>query len=214
MCVNSDQRQTVMPRTAKFDRDKALENAVRLFWERGYGGTSMKHIEQALDMRPGSLYATFGSKDGLFREALNVYSGRMKQSLRTAYESSPSAVEGIFQYLRTLAEDITAPDSPARACLVVKTLLEVTEEQTDLRDLVNERLQAVEDHLAWVLDRALAKDELRPGTDTRRLARLVQAQMMGLRSLAQRDIGRQDVRDLTEDMITALSAFTQAPVAH
>lgn len=203
-----------MPRTAKFDRDKALDDAVRLFWERGYGGTSMKHIEQALDMRPGSLYATFGSKDGLFREALDLYSERMKQALKEAYDSSPSAIQGIFCYLRTLASDISAPESPSRACLVVKTLLEVTEEQTELRQLVNERLAAVEDHLTWVLERAKRQSELRPGTDTRRLARLVQAQMMGLRSLAQRDIGREEIQALTEDMITALSAFTQDPVAH
>ncbi|MDC9612019.1 TetR/AcrR family transcriptional regulator, partial [Pseudoalteromonas sp. GABNS16H] len=38
---------------------------MNLFWERGYAGASMKQIEQALDMRPGSIYATFGSKDGL-----------------------------------------------------------------------------------------------------------------------------------------------------
>ncbi|MGU0800458.1 helix-turn-helix domain-containing protein, partial [Pseudomonas aeruginosa] len=51
-----------MPRPARHDRQQALDRAVDLFWERGYHATSMKHIEQALDMRPGSLYATFGSK--------------------------------------------------------------------------------------------------------------------------------------------------------
>jgi len=122
-----------MPRIAKYDRDKALEDAVRLFWERGYGGASMKQIEKALDMRPGSLYATFGSKDGLFREALAVYTGRMSNSMGRALEESPTIMEGIFTYLRSLTEQITAPDSPARACLVVKTLLEVTSDQPELR---------------------------------------------------------------------------------
>ncbi|WP_328185400.1 TetR/AcrR family transcriptional regulator [Marinobacter sp. OP 3.4] len=203
-----------MPRVAKFDRDKAVENAVRLFWERGYGNTSMKHIEQALDMRPGSLYATFGSKDGLFREALDLYGSRMAQSLRRALEQSPTIMTGISSYLRNLAGEITTPDSPARACLVVKTLLEVTAEQEDLRALVNQRLQMVEDHLAQALETASRQGELRQGADPRRLARLVQAQMMGLRSLAQRDISEAEVRDLAEDMISALSAFTVPPVAH
>lgn len=203
-----------MPRIAKFDRDQALENAVRLFWERGYAGTSMKHIEQALDMRPGSLYATFGSKDGLFREALDIYTGRMSCALKTAFDASSTVMEGVFCYLRTLADDITAPGSPARACMVVKTLLEMTDEQPELRALANQRLQAVEDRLAEALEIAQERGELKPSVSCTRLARLIQAQMMGLRSLAQREIDRNDVRDLAEDMITSLSSFTLPVTTH
>lgn len=203
-----------MPRIAKYDREKALDDAVRLFWERGYGGASMKQIEQALDMRPGSLYATFGSKDGLFREALDVYSGRIARSMEDAQKDAPTIMEGLFAYLRFLTDEITAPDSPARACLVVKTLLEVTAEQQELRDLVNRRLQRLEDYLADLLQQAQARGELQPDVDSRRLARLIQAQIMGLRSLAQRDIDADSVKTLTEDIITALSAFTRPPVAH
>lgn len=203
-----------MPRIAKYDREKALEDAVRLFWERGYGGASMKQIEQALDMRPGSLYATFGNKDGLFREALAVYTGRMSNSMGRALEESPTIMEGIFTYLRSLTEQITAPDSPARACLVVKTLLEVTSDQPELRDLVNQRLRDVENYLAELFERAREQGELKPGVDSRRLARLVQAQIMGLRSLAQRDIDTDSIKILTEDIITALGAFTQHPTTH
>lgn len=203
-----------MPRIAKYNREKALDDAVRLFWERGYGGASMKQIEQALDMRPGSLYATFGSKDGLFREALEVYAGRMARSMAEALDGAPTVMDGLFDYFRSLARQIIAPDSPARACMVVKTLLEVTREQPELRELVNQRLQAVEDHLTEQLEQARAQGELQPGVDSRRLARLIQAQIMGLRSLAQRDIDADSVRLLTEDIITALGAFTKPPVAH
>ncbi|MGM0570513.1 TetR/AcrR family transcriptional regulator [Marinobacter sp.] len=203
-----------MPRIAKYDREKALDDAVRLFWERGYGGASMKQIEQALDMRPGSLYATFGSKDGLFREALAVYAGRMSHSMAEALEASPTIMAGIFAYLRSLTEQITAPDSPARACLVVKTLLEVTADQPELRTLVNQRLQDVEDHLAELFEQARVQGELKPGVDSHRFARLVQAQIMGLRSLAQRDIDTDSIKNLTEDIITALGAFTQHPTTH
>ena len=62
-----------MARHARYDRKTALEKAVGLFWEKGYHGSSMKQIEQALDMRPGSIYAAFGSKDALFQEALERY---------------------------------------------------------------------------------------------------------------------------------------------
>ncbi|MCL1485823.1 MAG: TetR/AcrR family transcriptional regulator [Marinobacter sp.] len=62
-----------MARSPSFDREAALGQAIGLFWERGYHCSSMKQIEHALDMRPGSIYATFGSKDGLYSEALARY---------------------------------------------------------------------------------------------------------------------------------------------
>lgn len=196
-----------MPRTAQFDRHQAIDNAVALFWKRGYAGASMKQIEQALDMRPGSLYAAFGSKDGLFMEALDSYASRMSAHLDVQVSQHESPLEAIRSYLRTMAEQITTPDSPARACLMVKTLLEVTDEQQHLRSRVNQRLAAVEDRLTSLLLRARDRDELPPNLDCGRLARLIQTQIMGLRSFAQRDIPAARVMELVDDMITMLDAY-------
>ena len=62
-----------MGRTATYDRDAVLKAAMELFWARGYHTTSLKDLERALDMRPGSIYAAFGSKEALFRAALDRY---------------------------------------------------------------------------------------------------------------------------------------------
>ena len=70
-----------MPRKAAFDRHAALERAMTLFWTRGYAGTSLKDVEAALDMRPGSIYAAFGSKENLFRSALTLYGERSRAAL-------------------------------------------------------------------------------------------------------------------------------------
>ena len=56
----------IMSRTALYNRHDALERALQLFWQKGFHATSLKDIEQALDMRPGSIYAAFGNKEGLF----------------------------------------------------------------------------------------------------------------------------------------------------
>jgi len=63
-----------MPRTPKFHRETALNNALKLFWRKGYHATSMKDIEEEMDMRPGSIYAAFGNKEALFKETLEEYS--------------------------------------------------------------------------------------------------------------------------------------------
>ncbi|MGB2139878.1 MAG: helix-turn-helix domain-containing protein, partial [Psychrobacter sp.] len=51
-----------MSRTTLYNRQEALDRAVKLFWHKGFHATSLKDIEQALDMRPGSIYAAFGNK--------------------------------------------------------------------------------------------------------------------------------------------------------
>lgn len=197
-----------MGRLAKFDRQEALTKAVRLFWQRGYYGTSMKQIEQALDMRPGSLYAAFRSKDGLFSEALRLYAQRGGEELALHLEAYDSTLTGLQDHLRNLAAAF-APDSdtPARACMIVKTLLEVSHEPNPLGSQANILLADIEQALASLLQKAQARGELKEGTDCARLARLIQAQIIGLRSYAQRDTSSQHVKALGEDMAALLESY-------
>jgi len=75
-----------MSRTTLYNRQEALERAIQLFWQKGFHATSLKDIEQVLDMRPGSIYAAFGNKNGLFQEALEHYAQplRFNETFRKA----------------------------------------------------------------------------------------------------------------------------------
>jgi AcrR family transcriptional regulator len=59
------------PRT--FDTDAALESAMQVFWRKGYEGTSLSDLTTAMGVNPPSLYAAFGSKEALFRKAMDRY---------------------------------------------------------------------------------------------------------------------------------------------
>ena len=58
----------------QFDVDAAVEQAMRVFWQNGYAGASLEQLSAATGLGRGSLYGTFGSKDGLFLKALQRYS--------------------------------------------------------------------------------------------------------------------------------------------
>ena len=92
-----------MARIARYDRQSALDKAVVLFWQKGYHNASIKQIEHALDMRPGSIYAAFGSKDGLFLEALACYAKASGDHLSGHLAKYPSVIEGLQDYLREIA---------------------------------------------------------------------------------------------------------------
>ena len=62
-----------MPRAKCFDRNDALEKAMKAFWSRGYEATSMQDLVDCMGINRGSLYNTFGGKHELFLEALDHY---------------------------------------------------------------------------------------------------------------------------------------------
>ena len=65
--------QAKLGRPAEFDKEAALDMAMRLFWERGYEGTSMADLSQAMGIHPSSIYAAFGDKQELFALAAKRY---------------------------------------------------------------------------------------------------------------------------------------------
>lgn len=197
-----------MARNARYDRQVALEKAMNLFWERGYSGASMKQIEQALDMRPGSIYATFGNKDGLFGEALAAYAKQGGTELREHLAGYSSVLDGLQGYLRHIARQSSPEEiSPSRACMVVKTLLEASNTNAAIADQANAILGAIEQSFTELLEQAKTQGELKPDTDCARLARLLQAQLIGLRSFAQREISPDKVTELADDMAAILDNF-------
>ena len=197
-----------MARHARYDRKIALEKAVGLFWEKGYHGSSMKQIEQALDMRPGSIYATFGSKDGLFSEALAAYAEQGGRELATHLKGFDSIIEGLQDYLRGIACGCGKEDvAPSRACMIVKTLLESSNTHPTLAAQANSILAAVEQSIASLLEQARISGELVPSADSGRLARLIQAQIMGLRSMGERNLDPQAMQNLGDDMAAILDSY-------
>lgn len=197
-----------MARNARYDRQTALDKAVHLFWERGYYATSMKQIEQALDMRPGSIYATFGSKDRLFSEALDAYVEKGNSVLGGLLTEQGLIIDALQDYLRNIAV-ACQPGSPepSRACMLVKTLLETSYTHSSMADQADGLLYGIEQSIAKALKRAREQGELKPDTDCERLARLVQAQIMGLRAFAQRETSMQQVSELADDMAALLEPY-------
>jgi AcrR family transcriptional regulator len=104
------------PRT--FDRDTALRQALDVFWERGYEGTSLSDLTQAMGIASASIYACFGSKEALFRETVGLYGAISGVRPRLALSEHPTARAAIHAMLRATADEVTRPDDP-HGCLLI-----------------------------------------------------------------------------------------------
>jgi AcrR family transcriptional regulator len=195
-----------MGRSATYDRDKVMASAMDLFWARGYHTTSLKDLECALDMRPGSIYAAFGSKEALFRAALDRYASAGRMALEDTLAKAESPVAGLAAYVRALG-GIAGRDMPSRACMLVKTLLETPEDEPALRNAVEEMLKQSEMAFADVFRAARDAGEIAPDSDPARLAARLQANIFGLRSYAQRSHVSVRVEQVAEDIAHDLEAL-------
>ena len=83
-----------MGRPRAFDMDQALDQALHVFWEKGYAGTSIADLTEAMGINPPSLYAAFGNKEKLFKKALDRYEDERDQILEEAF-AAPTAREAV-----------------------------------------------------------------------------------------------------------------------
>lgn len=195
-----------MGRTAGYDMDAVLEASMALFWARGYHNTTLKHLEGALDMRPGSIYAAFGSKEALFLAALERYAQGGRMVLANTLASATSPLAGLATYVRMLGSVMCTTD-PSRACMLVKTLLETQEEDPKLRHSVEFMMQKAETAFAEAFTAARDVGEIPQGSDPKRLAARLQAAIFGLRCYAQRSDAAERIERLAEDIASDVEAL-------
>jgi AcrR family transcriptional regulator len=105
------------PRT--FDPDIALEQALKVFWERGYEGTSLSELTQAMGIASASIYACFGSKADLFRQVMLRYGSTSGGPPRRALHEYPTARAAVHAMLRATADQITQSDAPHYCMLIL-----------------------------------------------------------------------------------------------
>ncbi|WP_043319930.1 TetR/AcrR family transcriptional regulator [Microbulbifer sp. HZ11] len=184
-----------MANTAKFDRREVLESATRLFWQKGYHGTSTRDIQQATNLKPGSIYAAFGSKSGLFNEVLHFYAESMADQLAQILSEHHRVTDGLRAFLRHVILE-GGDDAPSELCLLAKSLSELEEGEAELLSETRKLLAATEQRFQQALSQAVANAELPANTDTALAARQLQIQLIGLRSYLRATGNRGAVEEL------------------
>jgi TetR/AcrR family transcriptional repressor of nem operon len=172
-----------MARPAQYDRDTILDKAMQTFWEQGYCATSMANLVEATELKPGSLYAAFASKQGLFLATLDHYGARSAERLGSLLDNAESPLGAIQAYFDRLAEDIEQSRGKT-SCFLVNTVLELSQRDAAIRDRINKHFARIQDTFIAALRRAREQGELAAGADCEALAAFLMSNIWGLRVLA------------------------------
>lgn len=123
-------------RPISFDKNVALEAAMLLFWERGYEGTSMADLTQAMGLNPSSIYAAFGGKHALFQLAAKRYVEMRAQYAGKALEE-PTLEKVVYALFDNTIAFLTAPGHPP-TCMTLAGAVGCSVEAKPARDLMTE----------------------------------------------------------------------------
>jgi AcrR family transcriptional regulator len=146
-------------RPREFDRSEALAKARDAFWARGYEGTSMTDLVAALGLASARIYAAFGSKEALFREAVALYVAQEGGFAAHALEEEPTARQAIERMLREAVEIYTRREKP-KGCMVVSAAANCAAENDGIRDWLAELRRLRTASIVERLERAVKDGEL------------------------------------------------------
>jgi len=190
-----------MGRPRAFDRDQALDQALHVFWQNGYEGTSIADLTEAMGINPPSLYAAFGNKETLFREALDRYEARRDEIMAEAF-AAPTAREAMTRLLEGTADRLSDKGKP-RGCLMVQGALCGGEEcETVKRDLASRRAGG-EALIRERLKRAKREGDLPDDADPAALARFVSTILQGMSVQASGGATRKELHAIADIALRA-----------
>ncbi|MFT4181926.1 MAG: TetR/AcrR family transcriptional regulator [Rhizobium sp.] len=181
-----------------FDRDRAVETAMRLFWRHGYEGVSVGDLTKAIGIAPPSLYAAFGSKAGLYQEALGRYESIGFLGL-AAIGSATTLAEAVRLLLEAAVAAVTHPGRE-RGCMISSGMIACHPEHAALaRDLAARR-DVIRETIAHAL---------RPFDDmerVQRLARHLAAVMQGISIQARDGATPAELQEIVADVVAGIAA--------
>jgi len=185
-------------RPREFCVDEALAQALRVFWEKGYEGTSLNDLTKAMGITRPSLYAAFGNKESLFRKALDLYETEKLAYIRRALEQ-PTARGVAETMLRGSVDNVMSVSvNEPHGCMGVITSVACGPESQSVREEVVKRGEAGKRALMERFDRAKAEGDLPAHVDTEGLMRVLIAMLQGISVQANQGASRDELDRLVE----------------
>lgn len=165
----------------QFDESDVLDRAMRVFWEKGYKGTSLSDLESAMGLNKSSIYNSFESKELLYGRCLEHFHQQYTCDTLNILDH-PDFSTAINQFLSTLQEGMNDQATP-EGCISTRAAMEVGASEGFLSDLVSKGMNEMYQRIHGRMALAIKEKQLKPDTDCAALAALVMAVSRGVVAL-------------------------------
>ena len=182
-------------RPREFDTELALGAALRVFWAKGYEGASLSDLTDEMGITRPSLYAAFGNKEALFRQALDLYERDKLTYIGDAIEA-PTA-RGVAERLLMGSVD-AATTGDCKGCMGVIASVACQSVEPSIRDDVNARAESSRRAIIARMQQAIDAGEFRVATEAEAITRYLLAIMQGISVQAQSGAGREELLQVAD----------------
>jgi AcrR family transcriptional regulator len=182
-----------------FDRDAAVETAMLLFWRHGYEGVSIGDLTKAIGIAPPSLYAAFGSKVGLYQQAMARYEATLGGLDVAVIGSAKSLPDAVRLLLEGTVRSVTHRKHE-RGCMISSGLVTCHPDHAAIARDAGARREALRGKIVQALSSFAEHDQVR------RLARYLAAVMQGISIQARDGITPQELRETVQEVVAGVAA--------
>ena len=198
-------------RPRSFNREDALRRAMEVFWALGYEGATLTDLQKAMGgLTAPSLYAAFGSKEELFREAVELYSKTLGLPMMKALDEGSTARGSIEALLEAAVESFCKPGAP-RGCLLVLGAINSMPANKSVQDYLRGLRARRQKLIQQRLRRGVAEGELPPGLDVRAVASFYTTVVDGLAIQARDGASRKALKFAVRCAMAAWDRMVVAP---
>jgi AcrR family transcriptional regulator len=184
-------------RPKNFDRCVALQQAMTLFWERGYEGASFDDLTAAMGISASSFYNTFGSKERLYQEATEAYMAAAGEWFVTELNAATDTRTAFHRLLTAAAREFTRADRPS-GCMIALACAQVSPALKCLSDAMAGHRGAAQAAMAARIRRGIEEGDVPPETDVEALAGFYGALSRGLAAQARDGASRERLQEVVE----------------
>jgi len=162
----------------QFNQEQALDKALNVFWNKGFEATSMQDLINQMGINRASLYQTFGNKYDLFIASLDRYIEINQQQIHETLKAPGSPLDNLYQlFLHFIGQ---AENTQQSGCFINNTAVELGPHDAQVAEKIRQFWKQLEHMIFDALNRAIKKNQLPSGTDTKRLAALLNTNLQGL----------------------------------
>ena len=194
-------------RPKTFDRSAVLHEAMKLFWERGYAGTSFDELIAAMGISPSSFYNSFGSKEQLYHEAAEAYMARSRAWFAEEFSGASDARTAFRRLLEAAARELTREDMPS-GCMISLACTHVAPSLNAVRDMMAGYRCDAQAAMAGRIQRGIDEGDVPKDTNVQALAAFYSALSRGMAVLARDGATREDLLEIVE---IGMRAWPPAP---
>ena len=171
--------RTTLGRPVSFSRERAIDQAMQLFWSDGYQAVTATDLADAMGIQRSSFYNSFGTKEAVFTEAVETYARQAPDAILDSVQPGDPAIPTLIKALRALCR-ARAGDKDARGCLICNSIAELIGVDETLGPMLNSALKMRIESMERLFELAVEQKEYVPSSSVEDVARTTVSFLIGV----------------------------------